>query len=150
MNAEQPDSVAAAAKRWADFFETLAPDSLDALDRLCCLDLRFKDPFNDVTGTAKMRRIFEHMFETVEDPRFVVTDMAVSNHTAYLRWDFTFRPKGGGQAPWTISGLSEVDFDADFKVLSHIDHWDAGEQFYARLPVLGWLIGKVRARLSVE
>jgi hypothetical protein len=34
-------------------------------------------------------------------------------------------------------------------VAEHIDHWDSGEQFYRRLPVLGWLIGLVRKRLSL-
>ena len=39
-------------------------------------------------------------------------------------------------------------FDGDGRVLSHLDHWDAGGQFYARLPVLGTLIRLVKRRLA--
>ena len=72
----------------------------------------------------------------------------MSERTAYLRWDFTFSPKGRVEDVWKITGMSEVAFDQDLKVISHIDHWDAGEQFYARLPVLGWLIRLVRSKLT--
>jgi hypothetical protein len=44
--------------------------------------------------------------------------------------------------------MSEVAFGADGRALSHIDHWDAGGQFYARLPVLGTLIRLVKRRLA--
>jgi hypothetical protein len=76
-----------------------------------------------------------------------VTDRATSGRTAYLRWTFAFRPKGRA-AVWTIEGMSEVAFDADGRALSHVDHWDAGGQFYARLPVLGTLIRLVKRRLA--
>jgi ketosteroid isomerase-like protein len=148
LTLERPDSVAAAARRWADFFEALSPATLSEIDVYCRPDIRFKDPFNDIAGIDKLRQVFEHMFATLDQPVFKVTDIAVSDQAAYLRWDFFFTPKGRAQKPWTITGMSEVRFDADFKVLSHIDHWDAGEQFYARLPILGRLIGWVRAKVS--
>lgn len=141
-------AVAAAARRWADFFEALSPETLGEIALHCRADVRFKDPFNDITGVDNLRRVFEHMFETLDQPVFKVTDIAVSEQAAYLRWDFVFTPKGRTQKPWTITGMSEVHFDDTLKVLSHIDHWDAGEQFYARLPVLGRLIHWVRAKVS--
>ena len=148
MTETSSTGIAGAAKRWAGFFESLTPDRLEDIVDLCHADVRFKDPFNDVRGVDKVRRVFEHMFETVDRPVFAVTDIAVSGRTAYMRWDFTFLPKGRKDL-WTITGMSEVLFDPDLKVVSHIDHWDAGEQFYARLPLLGWLIRRIRARLGV-
>lgn len=146
MTDPRPDDVSAAAKRWAALFESLTPARLAELDRLCAPGVRFKDPFNDVVGVEKLRRVFVHMFETVDDPVFSVSDIAVSGQTAYLRWEFSFRPKGR-KAGWTISGMSEVVFDGAMRVAAHIDHWDASEQFYARLPVLGTLIRLARSRL---
>ena len=55
------------------FYETLAPDTLDQLSGLYAADARFKDPFNDVVGIAAITGIFQHMFTTVEAPRFEVT-----------------------------------------------------------------------------
>ena len=148
VTGDVPGDVSGAARRWATFFETLTPDRLDDLSRLCHSDIRFKDPFNDVIGIQGVRRVFEHMFDTVDRPVFTVTDIAVSDRTAYLRWHFSFLPKGRAGEDWTITGVSEVLFDRDLLVVSHLDHWDAGEQFYARLPLVGWLVRFVRSKLS--
>lgn len=51
-------------------------------------------------------------------------------------------------AAWPVDGVSEVHLTPDGKVAAHLDHWDAGSQFYARLPVLGFLIRLVRRRLA--
>lgn len=141
--------LAAAVAAYVAFYESLAPESLECLDALCTPDVRFRDPFNDVTGIADYRAILGDMFEQVDAPRFQVSDRALSGRVAYLRWVFTFAPKSGG-APWRIEGMSEVHFDRQGRVSTHLDYWDSGSQFYARLPVLGRLIGLVRKRLAVE
>ncbi len=147
MSVDGSRDVSDAARRWGAFFEGLTPDNLPEIETLCRPDVRFKDPFNDVTGTAALRRIFDHMFETTVAPRFTVTDTAVSGRTAYLRWRFDFTPKGRS-APWRIEGMSEVTFDDAGLVTAHIDHWDSGEQFYAKLPIIGPLVRLIRRRVE--
>ena len=61
----------AAASRLARYFETLDPQSVADVARYYTEDARFKDPFNDVTGVAAIRHIFAHMFQALEQPRFV-------------------------------------------------------------------------------
>ena len=51
-------------------------------------------------------------------------------------------------APWHVDGVTELHFAADGRVDSHLDYWDSGSQFYAHLPVLGWVVRKVRQRLQ--
>ncbi|MDX1710497.1 MAG: nuclear transport factor 2 family protein [Rhodovibrionaceae bacterium] len=135
------------ARAYAQFFEQLDRDSLERIEQLCAPEVRFKDPFNDVTGVAAVRRVFEKMFEDVDDPAFEVTDIACSGQTAYLRWRFFFRPRKASRQ-WRIEGMSEVAFDTDGRVLSHIDHWDAAGQLYERLPIIGTLLRKIRRRLA--
>ena len=139
----------AAVAAYVAFYEGMTPDSLDRLEELCSPSVRFRDPFNDVTGVAAYRAILARMFEDVAAPRFTVIDRALSGRVAYLRWDFTFQPRKGG-APWRIEGMSEVHFDDQGRVAAHLDHWDSGSQFYGRLPLLRHLIGLIRKRLSVE
>ena len=38
------------------------------------VDATFRDPFNHVRGVKAIRRIFEHMFLTVDEPQFRVHD----------------------------------------------------------------------------
>lgn len=139
----------AAVEVYVAFYEGLTPECLGRLDELCTPSVRFRDPFNDVTGVAAYREILTRMFEDVAAPRFTVIDRAISGRVAYLRWDFTLEPRRGG-APWRIEGMSEVHFDAQGRVAAHQDHWDSGSQFYGRLPLLRHVISLIRNRLSVE
>jgi hypothetical protein len=141
-----PDLEAAVAA-YVRFYESLTPERLSDLDGLCAADVRFRDPFNDVTGIAAYRAILADMFERVTAPSFEVSDWAISGRIAYLRWSFTFMPKSGG-APWRFDGMSEIHFDERGRIAAHLDHWDSGSQFYGRLPLLGRLIGLVRRRLA--
>jgi len=145
MNARVPVEQALAG--YVRFFEELSPDTVAWIERLCVPDVRFKDPFNDFQDRARLRRLFERMFLRLHQPRFYVRDQALSGQTAYLRWTFTFRLKRRPK-PWVIEGMSEVRFDGAGQVVSHIDHWDAAEQFYEKLPGLGWVLKQVRGRMA--
>ena len=141
-------SVLDAAKRWAEFFETLTPSSLDRLESLCAPEVRFRDPFNDHTGVDAVRRVFETMFDTLEEPRFSVTRIAVDGDTAFLSWFFTFK-RANSRKAWRIEGVSEVIFDETGRVTAHLDHWDASQQFYAKLPLIGAMIRFIAAKVGV-
>ncbi len=139
----------AAIQRWATAFETLSPDTLDALIALADPNIRFKDPFNDVTGHAPLRAVFAEMFETCETPRFTIRDIAYGEKAAYIRWEFSFTPKVmRRRGPWVIEGMSEVTTSPDGRITSHIDHWDAATGILARLPGIGGLIRWILRRLA--
>lgn len=129
-------------------FETLTPETLPELIRMCAWDVHFRDPFNDVHGVAQFRRVFEKMFEDVAEPRFAVTDWARSGCNAYLRWTMSFRPKRGRET-WTVEGMTEVRLTEQGLIAAHLDHWDAAGQLYERLPVLGALLRAIRRRLAI-
>ncbi|WP_319024822.1 nuclear transport factor 2 family protein [Nisaea sediminum] len=122
---------------YARCYETLTEQSLGALAALLAENVRFKDPFSDVSGRAKVVAIFEHMFEAMEDPAFEVLDQVAGETACYLKWRMTGRVKAAGDREIEIIGLSEVTFDDDGLVSSHIDHWDAASQVFGLMPVLG-------------
>jgi predicted ester cyclase len=136
-----------AADRYRRYLETLTPQSLDALGDHVTADVRFKDPFNDVRGLNAMRRVFEHMFENVSDIRFTVHGMALDGATCFMNWQFAGRL---GKREWVFDGASVITLGTDGKVVSHIDHWDAAAAFYERLPVIGWLLARIRGRLAIR
>lgn len=140
-----PYDASAAAENLARFYQTLTPLSLTRIDAFYAEQAQFKDPFNDVSGLPAITRIFEHMFATVETPRFVVTTRIAEGRQAMLGWDFHLQLRGRALV---IRGVSHVRFDDDGKVLVHRDYWDAAEEFYARLPILGALMRVLRRKLS--
>lgn len=134
------------AQTYIRFFSELTPDSLERLDQVFAAEARFKDPFNDVRGTAAIRRVFEHMYATTRDSRFEVTAHAQQGERLFLRWDYHFTtPKG--QA-WNIPGTSVVVFNRDGLATEHVDYWDPAEHIYQKVPLLGWLMRKIRSKLS--
>jgi ketosteroid isomerase-like protein len=135
------------AQDLARFYEALTPASLAALDVRYAADARFKDPFNEVTGTAAIRRIFAHMFATTEAPRFVVTDCIEQGEQAMLGWEFHFVLRGRAL---TVRGVTHLRFDADGRVVLHRDYWDAAEELYEQLPLLGGVMRLIKRRLSAS
>jgi hypothetical protein len=121
-------------------YEALTAASVDKLAALYAEGSHFKDPFNDVRGRAAVRRVFAHMFETVKAPRFIVNEALVERDRCFLGWDFH-------AGDLVIRGASHLRFDAAGLVLSHRDYWDAAEELYEKLPVLGALMRLLKRRL---
>ncbi|HRH13964.1 MAG TPA: nuclear transport factor 2 family protein [Azonexus sp.] len=132
-----------------DFFHGLSPQSVARFPEFYSADAYFKDPFNEVRGVAAVQQIFTHMFEQVGEPRFVVGEKVVDDGGAMLIWTFTFRVTRWGKGEMqVIRGVSHLKFDASGKVNYHRDYWDAAEELYMKLPVLGMLMRGLRRALA--
>lgn len=129
-------------------FESLQPDSLDALCALYADDARFKDPFNDVRGPAALRAIFAHMFRALDAPRFEIREAIVQGDQCFLTWDFRFRMKRFGRGEQCIHGGSHLRFGADGRIALHRDYWDAAEELYEKLPLVGGLMRWLKRRAN--
>jgi ketosteroid isomerase-like protein len=123
-----------------DWFEHLSPETLDRIPQFYAADAEFKDPFNEVRGTEAIAHIFRHMFTQVDAPRFVVGSRFAGDDGVMLLWDFHFRTRGRRPQAICVRGTSHLRFDAAGKVVLHRDYWDAAEELYAKLPVLGALM----------
>ncbi len=126
--------------RLVTFFESIAPDTVGQLSSVYTEDVYFKDPFNEVRGLPEVARIFAHMFEQVDAPRFVVTGSVLQGDQAFLTWDFLFRMKRFSSDEQCVRGATHLKFAADGRANFHRDYWDAAEELYEKLPVLGSLM----------
>lgn len=122
------------------FFERLQPSDLPQLGRFYAADTRFKDPFNEVVGVEAVAGIFRHMFDALDAPRFVVRDLIVQGDQAFLAWEFRFRMRRFDRAEQCIRGGSHLRFGPDGLITEHRDYWDAAEELYEKLPLLGTLM----------
>jgi steroid Delta-isomerase len=130
------------------FFETISPASVGEIGRIYAPDAYFKDPFNEVRGVPAIEEIFRHMFAQVIDPRFVVHDAVIQGDQGFVTWDFRFRMRRFSSDEQVIRGASHLRFDADGRVAFHRDYWDAAEELYEKLPVLGGLMRFLRRRAA--
>ena len=119
------------------FFETLSPATCADLGKIYTEDAYFKDPFNEVQGITAISHLFEHMFVQVDNPRFEVKSTVLQGEQAFLCWDFLFNMKRFNTTPQCIQGATHIRFADDGRVCMHRDYWDAAEELYEKLPVLG-------------
>ena len=145
ITSEIHESVQAGVRRLVYSYEHLTPQSLNHLKDCYVPQAQFKDPFNEVKGVERIAQIFAHMFTTVDAPRFQVTEQVVQGQQAFLAWEFHFRMrrwrKGQLQC---ICGCTFLRLNVQGLVLEHRDYWDASEELYEKLPLLGSLMRRLR------
>ena len=138
-----------ATQNLATFFETLTPQSVSQLHTLYDVQAHFKDPFNEVQGLPEIERIFKHMYVALEQPHFVITGQLVDGAQAFLTWEFRFRFKRFDTTTLqTVRGGSHVLFNEWGLVTLHRDYWDAAEELYEKLPVVGGVMRWLKARAN--
>lgn len=138
----------AALTDFIHFCEHMTRDNTGLFANFYTADAFFKDPFNEVHGHDAIIKIFDHMFTRVEAPRFVVTHSILQDDDALLVWNFLFYFKNDKTKSQCIRGSSHLRFSPDHKIEYHRDYWDAAEELYEKIPVLGalmrWLKRKAR------
>jgi steroid Delta-isomerase len=132
---------------YVSLYETMSVDDLSHLERFFTSNARFKDPFNDVQGLDKIHRVFDNMFSDLDYPTFSIDEAFLNDDIAYLKWRFNAQLKGKQIA---IVGLSRVVFNDQGLVSEHIDYWDASEQFYMKLPVIGAVLRFIQRKVSAS
>jgi steroid delta-isomerase len=134
-------------QRLIEFFEHITPQRLTDIDSIYADQASFKDAFNEVEGTPAIRAIFEHMFRSLHEPRFVVTGQVLQGNQAFLTWDFHFRfQRFDTTTVQTVRGASHLVFGPDGRVTLHRDYWDAAEELYEKLPWVGGLMRWLKRR----
>jgi steroid delta-isomerase len=143
-----PDDHDAVARIVA-FYENLRPADVERIAEFYAEDAYFRDPFNEVRGPIAIAAIFRRMFADLDACRFRITDVVRDESGAFLVWDFTFRIRRfRPQLQHSIHGASHLHFDAAGRVCRHRDYWDAADELYAKLPVVGSLLRFLKRRLG--
>lgn len=129
-------------------FEGLSLDTVDHLIDLYSTDALFKDPFNEVSGKRNIKKIFVHMFEQVDQPKFIVLNEISNSNQACLTWEFRFRFKDESHQQ-VIRGCSWLSIGHNL-ITEHRDYWDAAEELYEKLPLIGALMRFLKKKLRAN
>lgn len=136
------------AQSYGLFFETLTQETpLEAYKKQFSDSVYFEDPFHKIHGIEALYEVFQNMYRTLHEPHFVILDSLEDDTQAYLRWEFhfAFSPK---DTIHCFEGVSRLLFDAEGRVSSHVDYWDAASHIYEKLPVIGILTRFVKNKIK--
>lgn len=138
-----------AVERIEAFFAALTPADVARMGDFYTADASFKDPFNEVRGLPEVQRIFSHMYVALDNPRFVITGRVVDGAQCFLVWEFRFAfrnfHKGVEQV---VRGGSHMLLAPDGRIQAHRDYWDAAEELYEKLPLVGGLMRWLKKRAN--
>ena len=123
-------------EKYISLFSNLTPKNVKDFDNLVSKDIRFVDPFNNVKGVENFKKIFYHMFEKTQDPKFSVITYSIKNKNVFLKWKMTFYAFKSVQS---IEGFSELTINKVGKITSHVDYWDPLNGLFIKLPYVGFL-----------
>jgi hypothetical protein len=128
-------------------FESLELNTIDHLLALYDAQAFFKDPFNEVIGKAAIQRIFTHMFDQVDQPKFIVTKHMTTDNQICLTWEFCFNFKNSSEEQQVINGCTWLTMNCEFLITEHRDYWDPSEELYEKIPLLGGFMRFLKKRL---
>jgi len=138
------------AKSYAKFYEELTPATKrEEYAIFFDQNSEFSDPFKSVKGLDPICNIFFNMYETLHKPRFIVDEIVCSKEVAYIKWQFYYsRNKSAPTESFT--GVTRVTFTASNKVKSHVDYWDAAQNVYEKIPLLGSVLRYIKRKIHAQ
>ncbi|MET0070135.1 MAG: nuclear transport factor 2 family protein [Candidatus Thiodiazotropha sp.] len=128
-----------------DWYQNLSASSLSGIGEFYHESASFQDPFNHVQGPAQIAAVFQHMFDTTQNPAFTVEQIQIDGDVAWISWIFSCALRGRRIA---IEGVSQLKFSKDGRVVRHRDYWDAAD-LYQQLPLLGTMVRMLKRRFTV-
>ncbi len=128
----------------AEWFEHLTPATLGSLNTIYAPGVRFRDPFNDISGCEAVSAVYRHMFDTLNEPVFVIDRIVADGDQAFMVWQFKFGWRG---QPQLIEGCTHFRLNAQGLITLHRDYWDAAQELYEKLPLLGILLRALRRKM---
>jgi len=132
-----------------DQFKSLNQQSVCQLINLYASDALFKDPFNEVRGHVAIKHIFMHMFTQVNNPKFVIKSVLENSSQTCLTWEFLFQLKSSPNKIELIRGCTWFTFNERDLIIEHRDYWDAAEELYEKLPLIGSLMKWLKKRAKL-
>lgn len=135
--------------RFRDLFRDLSAERVQELAAgVYAPDVYFNDTLKEIHGVDALVPYLVDSAEGAALCRVDVQDVARGTGDYYLRWtmDIEFARFDKGVIHRSI-GMSHLRLDDDGRILLHQDYWDAASGLFEHLPVLGWGIRRVKARL---
>ncbi|RUO22303.1 nuclear transport factor 2 family protein [Aliidiomarina iranensis] len=125
-------------------------EAVGNVDSIYHKEISFRDPILQVNGIDELKRYFNHGIANATLCHFAFDSQVVTENTAFLTWQMRLQhQKLAGGKEIVVPGCTHIEFsDEDNLVRHHVDYYDVGAMIYEHIPIIGFLVGKVRERLE--
>lgn len=130
-------------------FNQLNIDNMNILDIFYDPEIVFEDPLGKIEGREGMHAYYGNMYQNVRSIRFEFSQEVVQGHVHVMFWTMYLEAPGLNKGrEIVVDGNSVIQFGESGKVTYHRDYFDMGAFVYEHVPVLRWLVKKVKNRLT--
>ncbi len=141
-------------ERFCKIYTDICQISPDDLDSIYANDVVFIDPITTHRGIGEVKHYFSNLLEQAESCKFDIADVfncSTGNptHTQVshvVNWTMHLTLKGN-KKHITLDGTTQLNVVND-SIVYHKDYYDLGEMVYEHVPILGFVIKKIKGKLA--
>lgn len=140
---------AAAVAAFKDYWSSFTPDVVRAkAPKLYAEDAWFDDTVKSLRGSDKIAHYMAESAAGAESCVVELEDWSRKGPDFYMRWKMHIEFKKFKKGELTSSiGLTHLRFNKEGRIVYHQDYWDSARGLWEHVPVLGWMIRKLKARI---
>ena len=120
-------------KIYLNCYTKLNKSNVEKMMKIVDDDIFFYDPFHSIKGKEKVRELLERFVEKFGEINFKILKVMNNNEHYFVKWNLFIIYSG---KKIKLDGISELTVRKGL-IISHIDYWDSGRNFYANLPLIG-------------
>lgn len=133
--------------RFKALYQPFNESSLAQLDLVYSADVAFKDPIHQLQGLTELYDYFRGFCAADVHCEFEFINQILNSHQAFFHWRMHYNhPRIKAGQPLSLNGASLIKFTD--RVTYHEDFYDMGAMIYQHLPVLGFMVKKINARMN--
>lgn len=134
--------------RFKKLYSELNNDSLKQLPKVYSQNVTFIDPVGTHNGLTALTDYFHNLLEAEQPCRFTINDIAYVDNSGTVAWVMHYQhPKLNAGHPLQLEGVSLVKVKDDL-IYYQRDYYDLGQMLYEHVPVVGFLVKKLKSRLK--
>lgn len=135
-------------EQFLKFYNQLSSANLEQLDKIYHVDVEFTDPVHSLVGREALADYFNHAYARLLYSEFSAGQKIEQGEHGFLSWRMQMRhPAIKNGELVSLDGCSVLRWQNEL-IVYHRDYYDLTEMVYQHLPIIGWLTGKVKQRMS--
>lgn len=136
-------------KDFKEFYNIFNSETPAQLPRFYHPAVTFKDPIHELKGIAALTDYFASFCNANTQYRFEFINEVITHDQAFFQWRMYYsHPRLANGKPLQLNGGSLIKFNT--QIIYHEDFYDMGAMIYQHIPVLGWAVKKINARIAEQ
>lgn len=131
-----------------DFYNQLSGHTLQSLALMYHPQVVFIDPVHEIHGLSSLNSYFANAYARLEFCQFDARQQMEQDEQGFVSWRMQFiHPAISKGKVIQVEGCTVLRWQ-DGLIVYHRDYYDLNDMVYRHLPILGWLTGKIKQRMS--